>query len=174
MSETREQRFTRLFADAYRPLWSYARRRVPLDAIDDVVAETLTIAWRKLDAIPGEPATLPYLYGVAYRVIGNSLRAHRRHLRLLERVHAEPPPAPEAVEPNDAVLDALATLRAEDQEVLRLSEWEGLAASEIATVLGCSANAAALRLSRARARFKVALTGSAPSRTSHRRKEIDV
>lgn len=173
MSETREQRFTRLFADAYQPLWRYARRRVPLDAIDDIVADTLTIAWRKLDVIPDAPATLPYLYGVAYRVIGNSLRAHRRHLRLVERVRSEPLSGA-APDSNDAVLDALATLRAEDQEVLRLSEWEGLAASEIATVIGCSPNAAALRLSRARARFKAALTGSGSSRTSHRRKEIDV
>ena len=41
-------------------------------------------------------------------------------------------------------------LRADDREILRLSAWEGLSPIELAAVLGCSHNAAGIRLHRAR------------------------
>ena len=166
----REDRFARLFASAYEPLWAYARRRVPADDVDDVVAETLTVAWRRLDEMP--ELELPWLYGVAYKAIGNLLRSRRRGLRLVRR--RAPEPAPMTNAPSSQVLDALATLRPSDQEILRLTAWEDLAPAEIALVLGCSVNAAALRLSRARKNLRDALTGSGPSRTQAGRKEIDV
>lgn len=48
---------------------------------------------------------------------------------------------------------AFARLGANDREVLALAAWEGLDAGEIAMVLGCSRNAARIRLHRARRRF---------------------
>ena len=167
----REERFARLFASAYGPLWAYARRRIAPDDVDDVVAETLTVAWRRLDEVP-EPA-LPWLYGVAYKAIGNHTRSRRRRLRLVERLAAETAPFG-ASDSSSGALEALASLRLGDQEILRLAAWEDLGSSDIAAVLGCSTNAAALRLSRARKRFRELLTGSDPSRTQAGRKEIDV
>jgi RNA polymerase sigma-70 factor, ECF subfamily len=166
----REERFARLFASAYGPLWAYARRRVAPDDVEDVVAETLTVAWRRLDEVP--EAALAWLYGVAHKAIGNQTRSRNRRLRLLSRLAAEPERAEN--DPPAAVLDALSALRPSDQEILRLAAWEELGPSDIAVVLGCSANAAALRLSRARKRFREVLTGSGPSRTRTGRKEIDV
>lgn len=168
----REDRFERLFAAAYPDVWRYARRRVPEADVDDVVAETFTVAWRRLDEVP-EDRALPWLYRVAANTIANRLRSQRRHLRLVSRLQAEPPPAP-AAEGDPEILDALAALRPDDQEVLRLAAWEGLGPAEIAVVLGCSDNAAAVRLSRARARLRERLTGSDRTRTQARRKEIDV
>ena len=167
----REERFTRLFASAYGPLWAYARRRVPLADVDDVVADVFTVAWRRLDDVP-EDMALPWLYRTAYKTIGNHLRSQRRRLHLVGRLAAEPAPSEGAHDP--AVFEALAALRPDDQEILRLAAWEEFAPSEIAVVLGCTPNAAALRLSRARARLRERLTGSSPSRTHARRKEIDV
>ncbi|MEO7229495.1 MAG: sigma-70 region 4 domain-containing protein, partial [Candidatus Limnocylindrales bacterium] len=69
---------------------------------------------------------------------------------------------------------ALARLRPGDQEVLRLVAWEDLDHAQIATVLGITANAVAIRLHRARQRFATTLAeveserglkGSARSRT---------
>ncbi|MEX2556077.1 MAG: sigma-70 family RNA polymerase sigma factor [Actinomycetota bacterium] len=168
----REDRFTRLFASAYGPLWAYARRRVPASDVDDIVAEVLTVAWRRLDHVPDDESSLAWLYGVAYKVVGNHLRSQRRRLRLAARLAAEPASAEPSSDPG--VIEALSALRPEDREVLRLAAWEGLGAPQIAIVLGCSSNAAALRLSRARARLRDRLTGSASSRTQARRKEIDV
>jgi len=172
----RRERFSRLFASAYGPLWAYARRRVPAADLDDVVAEAFTVAWRRLDAIPEGDGALPWLYGVAYKVICNHRRSQHRRLRLVARLAAEPPSTPDfdPASGDTAVLEALGALRPADQEILRLVAWEGLEANEAAVVLGCSTNAATLRLSRARARLRERLTGSGPSRTHAQRKEIDV
>ena len=44
-----------------------------------------------------------------------------------------------------------------DREILTLAGWEGLDGGQIAVVLGCSRNAARIRLHRARRRFAAAL-----------------
>ena len=51
------------------------------------------------------------------------------------------------------VVDALAALRSADREVLLLSAWEGLPASQIAERFGISTKAAEKRLSRAKQRL---------------------
>ena len=49
---------------------------------------------------------------------------------------------------------ALNSLDAEDRDVLLLAGWDGLEAAGIGRVLGCSAGAARMRLSRARQRLE--------------------
>lgn len=169
----REERFARLFASAYGPVWAYARRRVPADDIEDVVSETLAIVWRRLDDVPDGEGSLPWIYGVAHKTIGNALRSRRRRLRLMERLRREPAATPER-HGSAGVLEAFSDLPTNDQEILRLAAWEGLTPAEIAVVLRCSPNAAALRLSRARKKLRERMTGSEPFRTQQARKEIDV
>ena len=60
------------------------------------------------------------------------------------------------------MLAALGSMRAGDQEVLRLAIWEDLAASEIAVVLGVSVSAAEQRLHRAKKRLARVLSPSLP------------
>ena len=156
-----ETKFRRLFEEAYRPLLAYALRRTETMAdAEEVVAETLLIAWRRRDRLPAGTEAIPWLYGVARRVNLNRRRAQHRRLRLARAAQplARAAPGPDEVaETADAartVLAALRRLRDDDQEVLRLAAWEGLAHEEIAVALGCSANAAALRLHRARRRLR--------------------
>jgi RNA polymerase sigma-70 factor, ECF subfamily len=56
-----------------------------------------------------------------------------------------------------AVVAALARLPSAEQELLRLVAWEGLSHREVAAVLGCSENAAAIRLHRARRHLEAVL-----------------
>jgi RNA polymerase sigma-70 factor (ECF subfamily) len=148
-----------MFEQHYGHVLAYARRRCaePADA-DDVVAETFTIAWRRVRDIPDEP--LPWLYGVARRVLANQRRGRQRWLALLDRLRREPAdvPTPPA-DGGERVRAAMARLRPQDQEVLRLAAWEGLTHAEVATVLGVSANAAAIRLHRARRHLAAELGG---------------
>lgn len=172
--DDRVDRFGRLFDAGYDRLVAYARRRTDDAEVDDVVAETFAIAWRRLDDIPAERA-LPWLYGVARRVVANRRRSAERRRRLvtkLGRDRSQPSPVAAAA-PDEAVLTALARLRPDDQEVLRLAAWELLGASDIALVLGCTPNAAALRLSRARRRLRHVLTETEPRRTSTQQKVAD-
>ena len=55
---------------------------------------------------------------------------------------------------------ALAGLRRSDAEILRLWAWDELTSPQLAVVLGISANAAAIRLHRAKARLKQELLKS--------------
>jgi RNA polymerase sigma-70 factor (ECF subfamily) len=50
----RRARFERLFAHAYEPLQRYVRRRADAAVVDDVVAETLLVVWRRLDDVPAD------------------------------------------------------------------------------------------------------------------------
>jgi len=151
-----ENRFRALFEVGYGPLWRYARYR-GLDGADadDLVAQVLEIAWRRISEVPvDEP--LPWLYAVAHNVWRNHARKDRRRRDLLARFSASLPA--EAV--TDPAFDdpgvlraALASLSGSDQEVLRLVAWDGVSPGELATVLSCSPGAARARLHRARARL---------------------
>ena len=160
-----EERFRAIFDATYAPIVAYVRRRAAAGDVDDVVAEVFTVAWRRLDDVPLGDRTLPWLYGTARRVLANHRRGGVRRLRLVDRLQREPAPPRQPSAHDETALVALGSLSAKDQEVLRLAAWEGLGTGEIAVALGCTANAAALRLSRARARLRAAMTDPAASRT---------
>lgn len=151
----RERRYEELFNACYQPLHAFARRRLPQAEADDLVADVLTTAWRRLDDVPLD-GTLPWLYGVAHRTLANHRRSGDRRRRLLRRIAVNQPFTPAATD-SSPILEALERLDRKDQDVLRLAAWEGLAAREIALVLECTPNAAALRLSRARQRLRAEL-----------------
>ncbi len=149
-----EARFNALFARHYPAIFGYAARRVGRDDAGDAAAEVFTVAWRRLGRVPAEPETLPWLYGVARKVVANQERTARRRLRLEAKAAVAPiealaPPGTAGLE----VEAALLRLGTADREVLRLAAWEELQPAEIAAALGCSANAAAVRLHRARQRL---------------------
>jgi len=155
-----ETRFRAVFEAAYAPLCRYARHRglTGPDA-EDLVAQTLEIAWRRIDDLPAaEP--LPWLYAVAHNLWRNQVRRERRRRDLLARFMASPSVAacadPAAGEPG-VLRAALASLSDADQEVLRLVAWDGLSPADVAVVLGCTPVAARTRLHRARRRLAARL-----------------
>lgn len=152
--------FDRLYELHARSVLAFALRRTasPEDA-EDVAAETFIVAWRRDDRVPPVEAALPWLYGVARRVIANQRRASDRRRRLVERL-AERPSSDERLivgSGGTRALAALERLGAEDRELLKLVAWEGLRNTEIAEVLGITTNAVAIRLHRARRRYERAL-----------------
>jgi RNA polymerase sigma factor (sigma-70 family) len=156
------ENFDELYARAYLPVLRYARRRVDPDAVADVVSEVFVVVWRRLAEVPsGDP--LPWLYGVARRVVANQRRGADRSVRLADRAaalapHAVGVPDPaETVTAGMTVTTAFERLSPDDREVLGLVVWEGLNARDAALVLGCSVAAVAARVSRARRRFRANL-----------------
>lgn len=151
--------FDRLYEEHYRHVLAYcARRAAPPDA-DDAAAEVFTVAWRRGDDVPGGDRALPWLFGVARKVLSHQRRGSERFRRLTSRVATvqEPlPPTPDAVvvqrEEYHQVRDAVGHLRPNDREVLLLSAWEGLSHSQIAEALGLSQAAVDKRLTRAKHR----------------------
>lgn len=160
-TDLEHERFRRLFETAYRPLLAYALRRTqrPEDA-EEIVADALLVAWRRRDDMPAGVDAVPWLYGVARRLIANQRRGQGRRRRLerslepLTRATLDPGERAEAADLTRVVIAASRRLREDDQEILRLAAWEGLSHEQIAVSLGCSENAAALRLRRARQRLR--------------------
>ena len=169
---TRRERFELLATEVYEPLQRYVRRRADSHSVDDIVADTMLTLWRRLEDVPPN-ARLPWAYGVARRTIANHRRAAGRHLTLVRRVQAEPRPTPPADHPLDPELHAaLDSLPTPDREILHLWAWEQLEPAEIAVALGLTANAAAIRLHRAkkklREKLEIARKNEVSSGHSHR------
>lgn len=135
----------------HRHVLAYALRRSDPETAEDVVAETFTVAWRRLERPPEAP--LPWLLGVARRVLANQRRGARRRRALAERIANDQRPATAVAAQDGRALLALGRLSERDREALLLHAWEGLANPEAAAVLGISVSAYAVRLHRARERF---------------------
>jgi len=104
---------------------------------------------------------MPWLLGVARRVMANRWRSATRAAALRDRMTFERPTFAPSVSmspgsPQEA-LRALSAMREKDREALLLVAWEGLAPAQAAKVLGVSPNTFSARLSRARRRFERAL-----------------
>ena len=105
--------------------------------------------------MPSGDSTLPWLYGVSRKVLANQRRSRDRFAALGKKLNGVGPseePSPEVVVLRRAedkeMLDAVAHLRPEDQEVLRLAVWEELPHAQVGEVLGTSAHAITQHLHR--------------------------
>lgn len=166
-----EHRFTQLFHAHYGAVYRYVLCRSDHQTADEVAAETMTIAWRRIRDVPaGEDSALPWLLGVARRVLANTARSGRRAALLSERLTAQPAPAApdiaDTIAERQQVLSALGHLAERDQEAMKLIGWDGLSVAQAATVLGCSRGALAVRLHRARRRVHHILQDGKPAQAS--------
>jgi len=167
-SDGATERFSELYTALYGRVRAYAARRVGPDAADEVAAETFTIAWRRLDAIPAEP--LPWLYGVARNVVARHRAGMARQAATQDALERERVVSAEALGSDDEALwEAWHRLSGTDREVLALIAWEELSVAEASRVLGCPAPVFSVRLHRARRRLEQLLAlpagGSRPVST---------
>jgi RNA polymerase sigma-70 factor (ECF subfamily) len=102
---------------------------------------------------------LPWLLGIAHRVLANQRRASRRRAELEKRLIKEEPPASGAAGPESdhELLRALHDLAERDREVLLLTAWDGLSHEEAAETLGICRNTFSTRWNRARANLRLLL-----------------
>jgi RNA polymerase sigma-70 factor (ECF subfamily) len=144
----------------YSAVYAYVARRIARGdgEVSDVVAEVFTVAWRRWGQVPEPPDDVPWLFGVARRLVSRWWRSRSRRFRLLARVglhSVEPLPTTGSQEMvTDWVLDGISRLRTADQELLRLVYWEQLSHRDVGLVLGCSANAVGQRLHKVKRRLE--------------------
>ena len=157
--QAREARFTSLYEAHYSAVRAYAWRRGS-DTADDVVAETFTLAWQRLERVPAEP--LPWLIGMARNVRLNQERGERRRrdreLRSAQTDGYDASSFMDRLEARSSLADAFRRLPERDREILLLVAWERLDRAGLATALGCSKTVAGVRLHRARRRLADALS----------------
>lgn len=178
MQTTEEQRFTALYRLHYPDVLAYFLRRTDPDLARDAAADVFTVAWRRLEVVPTE-RPLPWLYGVAARVLANQKRGNARRVALADRVNGTAAPRPAdpgatvgQAEQDAELFHALASLSATDREVLLLNAWEGLPASALAERFEISLEAAEKRLTRAKHRLAEALD-SQLARLRRQTSEVD-
>jgi RNA polymerase sigma-70 factor (ECF subfamily) len=125
----------------------------------------MTVAWRRLDDIPVD-AEAPWLFGVARRRLSNARSRLARRDRIIapNRPRSDPSSAEDVALADLGLREALASLPDKEREALTLTAWEGLSPEELAIALGISVNAAAIRLSKAKARLLAALEADEPER----------
>lgn len=160
--DRRRARFETLAPEVIDAVRRFLARRTDPATADDVLSETLLICWRRLDEMPAEH--LPWAYGVARNCLANAERARRRQFRLSSRIaRLDPPPVVvDGPSPaDDDLARAMTGLTVQDAEILRLWAWEDLPPAQIATVLGITANAASIRLHRAKQKLRDALRKTA-------------
>lgn len=160
----REHRFRRVYVDLYADVLRFVQRRTDdAAAAEDVVAEVFLAVWRRFEDVPaGHDAARAWVFGIARNLLLNSRRGERRRRALGVRLADAGRDHPSDAEPDEVLFRvdlelAWRRLTAVHQEALALSAFEGLDSQEAAAVVGITATAFRLRLSRGRKALRTAL-----------------
>lgn len=160
------ERFRAVLFATHEDVTRYCQRRLAAGRVDDTVAEVFAAVWQGLERVPMGTEARPWVFGIARNKVAESHRWHTRSTQLTRLLH----PDPTRVSDHDRIDEQLEarsdlaeveaaaqTLGADDVELLRLLAWERLTSNEIAIALGCSTNAAKIRIHRMRRRLSSAL-----------------
>jgi len=151
----RADEFRAFYRAHYGVILTVAEQRLDTrQAAEDAAADVFQIAWRRFSQ-EGAALSLPWIYQILRNVVGTEYRRRERARRALDRLRedAEDPRADVRVD----VRSALAGLPERERELLFMAYWEDLTQEEIAAVLGITAGALRVRLTRARSRLRDAL-----------------
>jgi RNA polymerase sigma-70 factor, ECF subfamily len=132
------ERFERLYEEHFERVAAYLLARVDRDAAADALAATFEVAWRRITEVP--PQELPWLLGVARRVLANARRSRARQAALVQRMASATRSLAGAEEDAGAaaqLASAIAQLTGSQQEALLLIAWDGLSEREAALAVGC-------------------------------------
>jgi RNA polymerase sigma factor (sigma-70 family) len=161
------EQFAVLFRRHVSAIQRYVTRRIGQVAADDVVSETFLIAFRQRARYQSDGRDcLPWLYGIATRLIGRHWRTEVQQLRLLARTGVDPVAEPftervdEAVaacQSRSRVAEALASLPKEQRDALLLVAWAGLSYDQVAKATGVPVGTVQSRINRARSRLRAKL-----------------
>lgn len=168
----RQRQFEQLYSEHFDRVASYLLARSDREFADDGLARTFEIAWRRMSDVPEDP--LPWLLGVARRVLSDFRRTQRGQDALVERI-AGTAAAKSSIDHAEThrrrsqLLEAIAALTSAQREALLLIAWDGLTERQAAEVMKCSRGALALRVHRARKQLRVSLAD--PSKETHREQE---
>lgn len=149
--EAAEARFREIFANV-GAVTGYACRRGSRDP-ESIAAETMTIAWRRLDVVP----PMIRARGCS-RPLANLLLAEARKARHRGEREARYEPPPELTDLDPSLAASLLDLPELDREALFLVAWEDLAPKQAARALGITPGTFRVRLWRARRHLQAKLS----------------
>lgn len=154
--------FAELFERHARVVGAFAARRVGSDAADDVLSETMLVAFRRRrDFDAAWESAKPWLLGIASRIIKRHRADEARQWRSFEASvsrgdHVSDGAIDQAATRADAsaavraLAPRIAALTARDRETLLLYAWGDLTYEEVALALGVPVGTVRSRLNRVR------------------------
>lgn len=157
--------FAELFDRHARTVGGYAARRLGRDAGEDVLSETFLVAFARRKSFDTSwDSALPWLYGIASRLIRKHRAKEAKHFRSsVASAHREEHISHGDLEATVARLDAeistrelaprIAALSAKERETLLLYAWGDLTYEEVAVALGVPVGTVRSRMNRVRTRL---------------------
>lgn len=159
MTKTKQQRFLDLYQPVHDRFERFCRARAFGDMpYEDLINDTLLIAFRKMSSIRNEGAFLNFLIGTAIKVLSNSKKKMRPKSGVDELVFNNHPDPSQEIEKKfeiEMLHKALARLPALQREAIILFEITGYSIKEIMEIQESGASAVKQRLARGRKELAV-------------------
>lgn len=153
MTSTRSrQLLTAALGECSDDLLRYFLRRLDREDAADALADVMTTAWSRVDALPTAPIEARmWLFGIARNVLLHVQRGATRRSRLADRLRSTlgqrtASSADHGVE----IRDAIDRLDPDLAELVRLVHWDGFSLTDAADLLGIPASTARGRYQRAK------------------------
>lgn len=156
ISQKDEAALHELYTQYGQRMYAYALRLTNLpQKAEDVVQDTLVLAWQSADRFRGEGRVLAWLLGIVHHTALKSLRhSHQPITEEMEESLPAPVVSPEermqTKEEVQSLRRGLESLSAEHRAVLELVFYQGLSLKEVAQVCDCPLGTVKSRLSYAR------------------------
>ena len=153
--------FAAYYREHYPAVARFAERRIDdREVAAEIAADVFRLVWTRRDG--GELPARAWLLVTARNLLGNAYRTRERRQALEQKAIAAARSVPTVSTPNggadhELIAAVFETIGPRHSEVLRLAYWDGLGGDDLGLLLGCSANAANIRLHRARRAAETAM-----------------
>lgn len=144
-------------------LLRYFLGRLDREDAADALADVMTTAWRRVDALPSDPEEARmWLFGIARNVRLHADRGTIRRVQLATRLREElAVRAASAADAGVEIRDAIERLDRDHAELIRLVHWDGFSIADAAAILQIPASTARGRYQKAKETLRASLsTGS--------------
>lgn len=170
--------FGRIFDRHAKTVYNHLfRRTADWSEAEDLTSAVFLHAWRRRsDIVLDRDSALPWLLGIAERLLSNARRRLRRAEALWRRLVSHDEPVSDHADRVAGQVDderrmsrihrALARLPRHEREVVELCMWSGLDQQAVAAALGVAVGTVKSRLHRARSRLGADLAGGPGGSTS--------
>ncbi|MDB6162973.1 MAG: sigma-70 family polymerase sigma factor [Xanthomonadaceae bacterium] len=151
--------FETIYRAYYPRLTRFLRRMLRHGAlVDEVLDDTMMIAWRKAHTWDGSSRLSTWLFAIAYRQALKALRRSVPTAELVDEPAVSPDTEPDAQmqrwQLHEQLGAALATLSVEHRAVMELTYYQGYSCREIAEITGCPVATVKTRMFYARRKLK--------------------
>ncbi|MBR7128239.1 MAG: RNA polymerase sigma factor [Lentisphaeria bacterium] len=150
----KEEIFSRLIAENLKPLQGFVFKFLgDSSEVDDVIQESLLIAWNRFPQLRSEDKLIPWIYRIVANKCKDRLKVRSRENAKLKSYAAEK--SSEVVEAEDDTLldklkEAILKLPSPHQETITIGVLANLSSEEAAKKLNCSTNTLYQRIFKAK------------------------